>query len=140
MSRAQLELLEPEQLERYEFYRRSVVPAGAVKEILKNFFSDESLSGGLECDKNDEMTVVMLQGLAKLYVGSLVETARATMTRRGESGPILPHHYREAFAQLRAVRSTEQESTGIAGATTAAPKRRLLGGAPQFGPPDGCFL
>lgn len=145
----QLELLNPEQRERYEYYRRSRIHPEAIKQVIADFFNDTSGGNaeGLKVDMNQEM-VIMLQGLAKLFTGSLVETARSIMLSRGEQdGPVRPHHYADAFAQLRAARSVDQESTGHLGtagrgrsAVGPGGSRRLLNGAPHAGPPDGSII
>jgi|AntAceMinimDraft_5_1070358.scaffolds.fasta_scaffold87469_1 hypothetical protein len=146
----QLEMLNPEQRERYEFYRRSRIHPEAIKQVIVDFFEDTEGGNaeGLKVDMNQEM-VIMLQGLAKLYTGSLVETARSIMLARGEQGggSLQPRHYAEAFAQLRAARSVDQESAGQLGtagrgrsAAGAGGSRRLLHGAPHAGPPDGSIV
>ena len=45
--------------------------------------------------------VIVMTGLAKIYVGNIVETARGVMVERGESGPIMPRHLREAYQRTR---------------------------------------
>ena len=140
-------MLDPEQLERYEVYRRSRIHPEAIKQVIKDFFaevaadqagededdvdgnrsrssSSSSSSGfGITARHGDENMVIMLQGLAKLYVGNLVETARHLMVTRGEgsSGPIMPHHLREASTRLRTA-----EANGGASAAGAA---GLFGGS-----------
>ncbi|KAG0448214.1 hypothetical protein HPP92_027935 [Vanilla planifolia] len=46
------------------------------------------------------MTIVG-SGIAKMFVGELVETGRIVMKERNESGPIRPCHIREAYRRLR---------------------------------------
>ncbi|OIW06751.1 hypothetical protein TanjilG_11476 [Lupinus angustifolius] len=46
------------------------------------------------------MTIVV-SGIAKLFVGEVVETARIVMKERKESGPIRPCHLREAYRHLK---------------------------------------
>ncbi|PKU63468.1 hypothetical protein MA16_Dca022119 [Dendrobium catenatum] len=46
------------------------------------------------------MTIVV-SGIAKMFVGELVETGRIVMRERKESGPIRPCHIREACRRLK---------------------------------------
>ncbi|KAL6191722.1 hypothetical protein ACLB2K_038112 [Fragaria x ananassa] len=46
------------------------------------------------------MTIVV-SGIAKIFVGELVETARMVMSERRESGPIRPCHIRESYRRLK---------------------------------------
>ncbi|KAF5190993.1 Transcription initiation factor tfiid subunit [Thalictrum thalictroides] len=46
------------------------------------------------------MTTVV-SGIAKMFVGELVETARMVMNERRETGPIRPCHIREAHRRLK---------------------------------------
>ena len=87
----------------------------------------------------------------------MVETARAAMVARGEEGPCLARHYREAYAKLRQARNSacggaDGEGAASAGqlgnpglGTSQAGRAnsnsfRLLHGAPRRGPPDGSVL
>ena len=143
-------MLTPEQLERYEHYRRSRIHPEAIKQVVQGFFADmaadqkaaqaassrgggEDASGegfvGLKGNKPEEAMVIMLQGLAKLYVGNLVETARHLMVTRGEDGPILPHHLREASTRLRiAEMNGGASAAGGAGAVGGAQASAMSSG------------
>ncbi|KAL9255567.1 Transcription initiation factor TFIID subunit 11-like protein [Drosera capensis] len=46
-------------------------------------------------------TTIVVSGIAKMFVGELVETARVVMTERRESDPIRPSHIREAYRRLK---------------------------------------
>jgi transcription initiation factor TFIID subunit 11 len=99
MELKQLEMLDADQLDRYEHFRRSFVPQEAIKGIITDYFKTSHVPEGMEVVINEDM-VIHLQGLAKLYVGGLVETARTIMVSRGEEGQaLLPRHYREAYAR-----------------------------------------
>ncbi|CAN1225855.1 Transcription initiation factor TFIID subunit 11 [Linum grandiflorum] len=44
---------------------------------------------------------IVVCGIAKMFVGEVVETARIVMAERRESGPIRPCHLREAYRRLK---------------------------------------
>ncbi|MCO5594872.1 hypothetical protein L7F22_048907 [Adiantum nelumboides] len=52
------------------------------------------------CPISAPMTIVM-SGIAKMFVGELVETGRRVMTERKETGPTRPCHIREAYRRLK---------------------------------------
>ncbi|GLJ50334.1 hypothetical protein SUGI_1072260 [Cryptomeria japonica] len=81
----------PEQMERYESFRRSGFQKANMRRLLQN------IAG---CPVSMPMTIVM-SGVAKMFVGELVETGRMVMTERNESGPIRPCHLREAYRRLK---------------------------------------
>ncbi|PQP97539.1 transcription initiation factor TFIID subunit 11 [Prunus yedoensis var. nudiflora] len=81
-----------EQMSRYESFRR----AGFQKSNMKRLLG--SISGTPKISM--PMTIVV-SGIAKMFVGELVETARIVMTERKESGPIRPCHIREAYRKLK---------------------------------------
>ncbi|CAB4276873.1 unnamed protein product [Prunus armeniaca] len=81
-----------EQMSRYESFRR----AGFQKSNMKRLLG--SISGTPKISM--PMTIVV-SGIAKMFVGELVETARIVMTERKESGPIRPCHIREAYRRLK---------------------------------------
>lgn len=64
-SRQQLDNMSEEQLTRFEFFVRSHLPRGKVKEILANAL-------GPKYTVTDEMAIVVC-GLAKLFVGEVTE-------------------------------------------------------------------
>uniref|UniRef100_A0A0C9QX32 TSA: Wollemia nobilis Ref_Wollemi_Transcript_2062_976 transcribed RNA sequence n=1 Tax=Wollemia nobilis TaxID=56998 RepID=A0A0C9QX32_9CONI len=81
----------PEQMERYESFRRSGFQKANMRRLL------QSIAG---CPVSLPMTIVM-SGVAKMFVGELVETARIVMAERKESGPVRPCHLREAYRRLK---------------------------------------
>ncbi|GBG61603.1 hypothetical protein CBR_g22400 [Chara braunii] len=89
--RAVLAKFTPDQMSRYECYRRSGFHRANMKRLIQN------VAG---CAVSVPMTIVM-SGIAKLFVGDLVETARIVMNERRETGPIRPCHMREAYRRLK---------------------------------------
>ncbi|XP_059656296.1 transcription initiation factor TFIID subunit 11 [Cornus florida] len=81
-----------EQMSRYESFRRSGFQKANMKRLLSNITGSAKISV--------PMTIVV-SGIAKMFVGELVETARMVMTERKESGPIRPCHIREAHRRLK---------------------------------------
>lgn len=89
----QVAQLTPAQLRRYEQYRRSDLKNAKVKKVLV------ALNPLLQ--KASEQYVIAVKGLAKLFVGDVVESANEVKRSRGEKGPLQPKHLREAYRQLR---------------------------------------
>jgi len=82
----------PEEQARYEDYRQSKFPGSHVKKIIS------SVAGSAKVPAN---MIVVMGGIAKLFVGDLVETSRVIMQERSDDGPIRPVHLREAFRRLQ---------------------------------------
>ncbi|XP_027087772.1 transcription initiation factor TFIID subunit 11 [Coffea eugenioides] len=80
------------QMNRYESFRRSGFQKANMKRLLTSITGSSKISV--------PMTIVV-SGIAKMFVGELVETARIVMTERKERGPIRPCHIREAFRRLK---------------------------------------
>lgn len=80
-----------EQLNRYEMFRRSTFPKASIKRFM------QSLSGS----SVSQNVVIAMSGIAKVFVGELVEEAVKIQTRYGESGPIEPKHLREAHRVIK---------------------------------------
>lgn len=80
------------QMNRYESFRRSGFQKANMKRLLGSITGSSKISV--------PMTIVV-SGIAKMFVGELVETARVVMTERKDSGPIRPCHIREAYRRLR---------------------------------------
>mmetsp|Transcript_20290 Transcript_20290/g.24250 ORF Transcript_20290/g.24250 Transcript_20290/m.24250 type:complete len:219 (-) Transcript_20290:415-1071(-) len=89
-----LEQLSPEQMDRYECYRRSLLARPSVKRLM------QSMIGSSPSNPISPQMVIVMCGLAKLYVGDLVEGGRTIMAERNETGPLRPIHLREAYRRL----------------------------------------
>ncbi|PIA36568.1 hypothetical protein AQUCO_03300038v1 [Aquilegia coerulea] len=81
-----------EQMSRYESFRRSGFQKANMKKLLASITGSPKISV--------PMTIVV-SGIAKMFVGELVETARMVMNERKETGPIRPCHIREAYRRLK---------------------------------------
>ncbi|XP_038904708.1 transcription initiation factor TFIID subunit 11 isoform X2 [Benincasa hispida] len=81
-----------EQMSRYESFRRAGFQKANMKRLLASISGTQKISV--------PMTIVV-SGIAKMFVGELVETARVVMTERNDSGPIRPCHLREAYRRLK---------------------------------------
>lgn len=46
-------------------------------------------------------TSIVMSGIAKVFVGEVIEKARVIQGKRGDWGPLLPIHIREAYEQLK---------------------------------------
>ncbi|KAK9124355.1 hypothetical protein Sjap_013957 [Stephania japonica] len=81
-----------EQMSRYESFRRSGFQKSNMKKLIAGIIGSPKISV--------PMTIVV-NGIAKMFVGELVETARMVMNERKESGPIRPCHIREAHRRMK---------------------------------------
>lgn len=90
-----------EQMSRYESFRRAGFQKSNMKRLLASITGTQKISV--------PMTIVV-SGIAKMFVGELVETARIVMTERKESGPVRPCHIREAYRRLKLEGKVPQRS------------------------------
>ncbi|CAL5206749.1 unnamed protein product [Lathyrus oleraceus] len=81
-----------EQMSRYESFRRAGFQKANMKRLLASITGTQKISIPI---------TIAVSGIAKVFVGEVVETARMVMKERKESGPIRPCHLREAHRRLK---------------------------------------
>jgi hypothetical protein len=54
---------------------------------------------------------IIMAGITKMYIGSIVEEATRVMARRKEKGPLQPHHIREVRRSI--VRATHRSRNAL---------------------------
>lgn len=99
----------PEQYDRFEAYRRHALPKQAVRKVIQQVLGQQV----------SQPVAQIVAGFAKVFVGEIVEKARAVQARRGESGPLSPDHLREAYRMY-------QEESGRVGAARPMRAKRLF--------------
>ncbi|KAJ6520735.1 TAFII28-domain-containing protein [Mycena capillaripes] len=99
----------PEQYERFEAYRRHALPKQGVRKVIQQ-------TVGMQVSPPVAQIVA---GFSKVFVGEIVEKARAVQARRGETGPLSPDHLREAYRMY-------QEETGRVGAARPLRSKKLF--------------
>lgn len=86
-----LDQFTPEQLERYEVYRRSGFQKGSIRKLINHVLQQS-------CTPN---IVVAVRGLAKVFVGEIVESARQVQVEGKHHGPLAPDDVREAYRRYK---------------------------------------
>ncbi|ADM11118.1 transcription initiation factor TFIID subunit TAF11 [Encephalitozoon intestinalis ATCC 50506] len=79
-----------EELHRYEKFRGSGFPKAAIKKYISSVI-------GQAVNPN---FVIAVCGLAKVFVGEMIEMAKIVQGEREETGPLLPSHIHEAYRRL----------------------------------------
>lgn len=103
----QVAKLNPIQLRRYEQYRRSDLKNAKVRRLILAISPTS---------KPNDPYIIAVKGLAKLFVGDIVETALHAKKTLGDKGALQPKHIREAYRRLRregAVPFTTQSDTNL---------------------------
>ncbi|CAP32930.1 Protein CBR-TAF-11.1 [Caenorhabditis briggsae] len=82
-----------EQLERYESYRRSSFQKSTIRRLINQF------TGGANVNQS---VVIAIAGLAKVFVGEVVEEALdiRDLDEEAARNPLQPEHVRQAFLKL----------------------------------------
>ncbi|CCM00214.1 uncharacterized protein FIBRA_02242 [Fibroporia radiculosa] len=99
----------PEQYDRFEAYRRHALPKAAVRKVVQQSLQQQI----------SQPVAQIVAGFAKVFVGEIVEKARAVQERREEKGPLSPDHLREAYRMY-------QQETGRVGAARPVRSKRLF--------------
>lgn len=81
---------DPEKKKRYKAFKDSKIDSSKVKKYLSTV---HNVTAG-------DMTSLILAAVSKIYLGELVEEARAIMTQRDELGAIQPIHLKLAYQKL----------------------------------------
>ncbi|KAG5603659.1 hypothetical protein H5410_025151 [Solanum commersonii] len=109
-----------EQMSRYESFRRSGFQKSNMKRefdlcsaapmasvpyntsfVLGSFSANRLLSNITGSAKISIPMTIVVSGIAKMFVGELIETAKMVMAERKDTGPIRPCHIREAYRRLK---------------------------------------
>ncbi|RKP12939.1 hTAFII28-like protein conserved region-domain-containing protein [Piptocephalis cylindrospora] len=102
--RALLDQFNPEQRKRYEVYRSTVLSKKHIKQLMAPAFTGQVKT---------EFAVVVA-GMAKVFVGEIIELARRVQTQWGdrEGQPLRPEHLREAYILYQEQQGKMPRGTG----------------------------
>ncbi|KAG8925489.1 hypothetical protein FRC02_009629 [Tulasnella sp. 418] len=99
----------PEQHDRYDQYRRSAINKNTVRKFINHTLGT-----------NPSMNVAqVVAGFSKVFVGEMVERARAIQALKGDTGPLAPDHLREAYRKYL-------QETGAVGAARPLRGKKLF--------------
>lgn len=79
-----------EENDRYKAFRRSTFNKNGIRKLVNNTLNQT-------CNAN---FIIAINSVGKVFVGEIVEMAKAIMTERKETGPIKPIHVHEAYRRL----------------------------------------
>jgi len=79
-----------EQVDRYELFRRSCFPRQQIKRLMQQVGNTQV----------NNQVVIAMAGVAKVFVGELVEEGLRVAEERKYEGALLPSHIREAVRRL----------------------------------------
>jgi len=104
-----MESFTPEQYDRFEASRRHALPKQAVRKLIQQTLGQQV----------SQPVAQIVAGFSKVFVGEIVERARAVQARRGETGPLSPDHLREAYVNY-------QHEFGRVGAARSIRSKKLF--------------
>eukprot|EP00741_Cyanophora_paradoxa_P009576 tig00001532_g9275.t1 len=87
-----METFSVEEIRRFEAFRRSSLSRAMIKKVMQSVVPNMQVS---------QLMTIAMGGIAKLFVGELVEKGREVMLEAGETGPLRPRHLREAYRRLQ---------------------------------------
>ncbi|KII84754.1 hypothetical protein PLICRDRAFT_146236 [Plicaturopsis crispa FD-325 SS-3] len=99
----------PAQYDRFEAYRRHALPKQAVRKVIQQNLGQQI----------SQPVAQIVAGFAKVFVGEIIEKARADQERRGDHGPLSPDNLRQAYRAY-------QQETGRVGAARPVRNKRLF--------------
>ncbi|TKY87629.1 hypothetical protein EX895_003210 [Sporisorium graminicola] len=82
-------VMDEDQLDRHMASRRGALNKTSVRKLVNHVLS-QSVS---------QHVAMVVSGVAKIFVGEIIEKAREIQSARGEQGPLRPNHLREAHRQ-----------------------------------------
>lgn len=80
-----------EQLHRYETFRRAGFPKASIKKLVQSVI-DQPVNPNM---------IIAISGIAKVFVGELVEESRRVSKDWNDEGQLLPSHVLEAYRRMK---------------------------------------